>query len=425
MRDVPFASAMETMDFKVNLDLEAEFINHLVKREALEYAIRDGVSQDVIYSPKYRSIYAFSQHYLKESKEAPTPAVILEEFNIEVEKPQTSIEWLSQKLRERYQQNKVQDLTYALAERVNDPGEALRYLEERLIEIQRNTMSTKDVWSVGDYDLFIEGLQDKILQGHYQGLSTGFEHVDNFTGGLKPGYLAFLAARPKRQKTFFILKSFIEQKRNGAKPILFTLENTPEELMLRISCMLSGYPWDLAQRGHIDKVGWQVIREAWEEFDSWGEHWIARPAIEERTVPSLMLKADKFGADSIIISQFTYLRSMNEAYNRPKHEKYAEIVVDLKAAATRPGSERPIYVEAQVNREGDSLEEFSDMSLSQLGLTDMIGQAADVVFALYQNKEMRAQGQTQFGIIEARNHDKKSWYVQSEFKETTYIEMVT
>jgi replicative DNA helicase len=407
----------------VAFDLEREFIYHLADKENLEHTIRDGVSLDLIYGPKNKAIYAFAQHYMKETRMAPSADVFRTEFNLEIQPTETAISWIVEKLRERYQKNQVQDLTLALADRVHQPAEAMDYLQQKVMEIQRNSVSTKHIWSAGEHDLFLTNLQDKILQGHYQGLPTGFAVVDNFTGGLKPGYLAFLAARPKRQKTFFLLKAFIEQRRAGYKPILFTLENTEEEIQLRISCLLSGYPWDLAMRGQIDMKGWKVIKEAWEEFAALGEHWISRPPVDERNVASLMLTADKLEADSILLSQFKYLQSMNPNWRRPDHERYAELVTDLKMAATRPGSERPIYVEAQFNREGESIEEFTDIGLAQLGLTDMIGQAADVVFALYQNKEMYANQQTQFGIIEARNHDKKNWYIRSEFKSTTYIEL--
>jgi replicative DNA helicase len=337
---------------------------------------------------------------------------------------ETAISWVVSKLRERYQKNQIHDLTLALADRVDQPTEAMIYLQDRVMDIQRNSLSTKHIHAAGDHELFLSALQDKILQGHYKGLPIGFDAVDVFTGGLKPGYLAFLAARPKRQKTFFLLKAFIEQKKAGIKPILFTLENTMEEIELRLSCMLSGYPWDLAQRGEIDTKGWKLLRESWEEFAALGDHWISRPPIDERTVSAMILEADKIEADSILLSQFKYIQPTNPNLKRPDHEKYAELVMDLKLAATRPGSERPIYVEAQFNREGESIEEFTDIGLAQLGLTDMIGQAADVVFALYQNKEMRANQQTQFGIIEARNHDKKNWYVRSEFKSTTYMELM-
>lgn len=417
-----------SVDLSVNptklFDLEQELINHLAVRESLEFVIRDGLSLDTIYNPKRKAIIAFAEHYFNETKQAPAPVVLETEFtDLDIIEPETSVEWIVSKLRERYQKNQVEELAYGIGDRIDTPALAIDYLQGKLNEIQRNSATSKHIWQAGDFPLFLENLQDQILDGQYQGLPIGFTAIDNFTGGLKPGYLAFLAARPKRQKTFFMIKAFIEQKRAGYKPIFFTLENTEKEIMLRLSCMISGYPWDLAQRGIIDAQGWKVLRAAWEQFDALGPHTISRPPMDQRTVASMMLEADKVEADSIILSQFKWIQPQTY-YNRPDHEKYAEIVMDLKAAASRAGSERPLLVEAQLNREGDSIEDFMDMGLGQLGLTDAIGQVSDVVYALYQNKDMRAQGHTQFGIIEARNHDKHNWYIRSEFKNKTSMELV-
>lgn len=423
MSAAPSAS-MEVYETPI-LNIEDEFINHLATSDGAEFAIRDGVSDQVIYTPKNKAIYAFVQHYYSETGVIPTDVVLKAEFNINVKPPQTTINWIIEKLRERYKKNKVQDLAIELAQNVDKPDSAMELLTARTLEIQQNSSSSRYVWASGDSKLFLSGLQDKILQGHYKGIPVGFDAVDNFTGGLKKSYLAFMVARPKRMKTFFVCNAFIQQKLAGAKPMLVTMENTEEEIMLRISCLLSGYPWDLAQRGEFTAAGWQLLMNTWNKFDALGEHWIVRPPEDERTVPSIVLQADKLGADSLIISQFAYLHPTNPIYySRPDHEKWGSIVMDLKGAASRPGHERPILVEAQVNREGDRLEDFSDISLSQLGLTDKIGQVSDIVYALYQNKEMRDNQQIQFGIIEARNSDKSSWHIRTEFRDETYLELI-
>jgi hypothetical protein len=408
------------------LDLETELLSHLLDKADLEFVAREGITVDLIYTPKHQKIFNFMMHYYQEYNAAPTLEVMSVEWpDFVIAERAATIEWTIDKLRERYQKNKVQDMLYAIADRANDPTAALDYLTQQTLEIQRNSISQRNVWAAGDSDFFLQNLQDKIMAGHYNGVTLGWEPVDTFTGGLRNGQLAFVAARPKRMKTFFMLKAFIEQKRQGAKPIFYTLENSEEEIMLRISCMLSGYPWDLAQRGVIDSNGWKLLKNTWDNFNSLGEHWIARPPFEERTVPSMQLQADKLGADSILISQFKWIMPSNNHYlYRPDHEKWASIVMDLKLASSRPGSERPIYVEAQFNREGESIEEFTEIGLSQLGLTDAMGQVADIVFALYQNKDMRDQQQIQFGIIDSRNTDKNAWYVHTEFKKATRMEML-
>lgn len=409
-----------------SLDIEQELTNHLLIKDDLEYIFRDGLSPDLIYTPQYRSVFNFTKHYYGETGEAPTQAVFATEFpELEIATPQSSVQWIVDKLRERFQRNRVQDLALKVGELSHQPSEAMQYLSSEVHDIQKKTQSQKHIWRAGDAGLFLNMLEEEIMQGFYQGLPTGFSEIDKFTGGLKPGYLAFLAARPKRMKTFFMLKAFIEQKRAGHRPMLFTLENTDKEIMLRISCLISGYPWDMAQRGVINEQGWKLLENAWHEFDALGDHFIGYPPADERTVPSMMLQADHLGADSIIISQFNYIQPSNDYYyKRPDHERWASIVDDLKMAATRPGSERPIYVEAQLNREGEKIEDFTEMGLGQLGLTDRIGQASDIVFALFQNKELRDSNTIQLGIVEARNSDKHNWYVMTDYKNTTGLEMI-
>lgn len=415
-----------SVDQFVSLDIEQELVNHLLIQDHAEYIFRDGISVDLIYTPTNKAVLNFVHHYYNETGHVPTYAVLRTEFpDLELDDPQSSVEWVVGKLRERFQRNKVQDLALKVGELSHQPSEAMKYLSAEVHDIQKKSTSQKHIWRAGDSSLFLNMLAEEIEQGFYQGLPTGFEYVDKFTGGLKPGYLAFLAARPKRMKTFFILKAFIEQKRKGHKPMLFTLENTDKEIMLRISCLLSGYPWDKAQRGIIDEKAWKLLENAWNEFDALGDHFIVYPPMDERTVPAMMLHADHQEADSVIISQFNYIQPSNDYYyRRPDHERWASIVDDLKLAATRPGNERPLYVEAQLNREGEKIEDFTEMGLGQLGLTDRIGQASDIVFALYQNKEMRDNNMVQFGVVEARNSDKHNWHVITDYKNTTALEMM-
>lgn len=410
----------------VSLDLENELLHHMTNDVSVEYLLREGINAEILYSPVAKSIYNFVSHYFNETGRAPTYEVLKVEFPkaaLSDELSETAIQWLVDTLRKRYQRNQVQDLAYEIAKRVDEPNEAMQFFRNRALEIERNSMSSRHVWGPGDSKLFLYSLQEKIRQGQYKGVSTGFAPVDKFTGGIRPGQLAFLAARPKRQKTFSMLKAFIEQKIQGNKPILFTLENSEDEMMLRISCMLSGFPWDRAQRGEILPKDWKLLEKAWDEFDSLGEHWIARPLPEERTVPSMILMADKFGADSILISQFRYIEPTTTKYT-VDNQMRASVVLDLKNAATRPDNERPILVEAQQTRETDDVDTFEDLTLATMGLTDMIGQAADVVFGLFQTKDMKASNIFQYGIIESRNTDKKVWTVTSEYRKETRIDML-
>lgn len=408
---------------QASLDAEQEFVNHLAVGDSLEYILREGVAGELLVAPLHKSIYQFVQKQWMQTGKLPTLKMLATEFpRFTFEEPQSTVQWTVDKLRERYQYQQVYDLTLELGNKVKNPTEAMEYLRNKVFEIEKNSLSSAHVWTPGDHKLFLRTLQKRVMEGHYSGVSVGFDEIDRFTGGIKKGNLAYLLARPKKKKTFFVCNAFIRQAMLDQEPYFFTLENTEEEIMLRVSCMLSGVSWDDAQKGNLASADWKKIDKAWDGF-SQHKFWIEMPALEERTVPSLLAKIDKESPGSVIISQFKYIKGTRDWYNS-EHGEYAEIAVDLKRAATRPGKELPFLVEAQFNRGGDSLEELADFDASKVGLTDMIPQSADALYGLFENKDMRTQNTTEFGILEARNHDKAAWYVESEFKSRTEFRLV-
>ena len=69
------------------------------------------------------------------------------------------------------------------------------------------------------------------------------------------------------------------------------------------------------------------------------------------------------------------------------------------------------------------MEDLEDFDASKVGLTDMIPQSADVLYGLFENKDLRANNLTQFGILEARNHDKGAWTIYHELINKTEFKL--
>lgn len=405
------------------IDIEQEFISHLADQTSLEYILREGVTNELLLTTQSKKMYEFVQdHFSQTGKMASTKVLGTEFPDYTFEEPEGTVNWVVDKLRERYQRNQINDLTLELAERSGKPKEAMQYLREQTLEIERNSLSSRHVWQPGDHKLFLRDLQQQVLQGHYKGVSIGFKDIDDYTGGTKKGGVSYIMARPKRMKTFFVLNAFIQQVLADEEPYLSTLENTEQEIMLRISCMLSGFPWDKAQKGQFMSKDWKTLEKAWDTF-SQHKFYIEMPPLDERTVSQIFLKADKYEAGPVLISQFRYLKGTKDWYSA-EHQEHAEIAVDLKRAATKPGFERPVIVEAQFNRGGDSMADLEDFDPSKVGLTDMIPQSADTLYGLFQSKDMRANNQTEFGILEARNHGKAAWFIRNELKTHTELDMI-
>lgn len=407
------------------LNLEEEFVAHLVDKDSFEYVLREGFDPSLLNAPLERSIYQFVKYHHGQSGQVPKLSVLKEEYpKYNFTLPETTIEYCVDKLKWRYKKNNLSDIVIELAQHVEDPDLAFEMLSGRMRDVEQATLSTQTVWSGDDYAMFLNDIQTSIVEGGYKGVTTGFPEVDKYTGGIRKGHAVYILARPKRQKTFTCLNAFLGMVKDGEEPYLSTLELTRDEIILRLGCMLTGYPWDKAQRGEMMPQDFKLFTTAFKDLrEQYGQYWIEMPPLGERTVNALKLRADKVGAGPLIVSQFKYVNGSKDYYRNPFDES-AEVAVDLKRAATAQGEERPILIEAQFNRGGDTMEELEDFDAGKVGLTDMIPQSADGLFGLFQNKDMRLNNNVEFGILEARNYGKAAWYVYYDYVGNTEFRLL-
>lgn len=71
-------------------------------------------------------------------------------------------------------------------------------------------------------------------------MRTGFDELDDLTGGLYRGELAVLSGRPSMGKTAVALHMALQAARAGRNTLYFSIEMSEEEVTERILSMLSG-----------------------------------------------------------------------------------------------------------------------------------------------------------------------------------------
>jgi hypothetical protein len=404
------------------LDYEEELCRHLTDEGSFKKILSEGVEDGLLNNPLHKRILAFARHHYTETGKAPALAVFATEFpGFTFDQPESSIEWTIEKLRHRYKKNGIDDLLLTVAHKREDPNAAMTLLRDRVMEIDRATLSNGDTFKSGDSPLFFEELADAIIQGQFKGVTTGFKDIDHYMGGFKSGGLAFILARPKRKKTFLWQRSFIGAIMEGESPYMVTTEVTLNEMKRRMLCQISSYSWNQMEKGELvpGTREWKDLQEQWVKFDeTYGRYQIEMPPPGERTVAAIFQKAERFGASALYISQFAYLEGTKDFY-RQDHEKHGEIVYDLKTMAVRHSI--PVYVEAQFNRGGDSMQELMDFDAGKVGLTDKIPQVADHIFAIFENRELSANGVLEFGQVLGRSSPSGCWYIQTDLINSTYF----
>ena len=217
------------------------------------------------------------------------------------------------------------------------------------------------------------------------GLETGLADLDQLTGGLEPGQLVIVAARPAIGKTAVALAAARHVARTGYHAAFFSLEMSRQELATRLLAAESGLPARIARKGP-DK--WQDKEQ---QDRQWGAMFKAASApgmdgllLDDRQAASVAYvrararRLDRQARLSLIV--IDYLQLMAPADTRASRtEQVGSLSRGLKAMAKE--LRVPIIALAQLNRASEARADKRPM-LSDLRDSGEVEQDADMVLLL-------------------------------------------
>ena len=226
------------------------------------------------------------------------------------------------------------------------------------------------------------------------GIPTGYAPVDECTGGLKPGEMFVLAARPSIGKTSLALNVIRNVAFRNPKPravAFFSLEMTGNQIARRLLCTESGIPEStfINQRfndGDLTRLTGAVekIRNARIYIDPTGGLTIAELRAKARRLKM------QHNIELIVIDYLQLMHSDGRSESR--QQEVAEISGGIKKLAKDLSV--PILVLAQLNRDVDKATgQGARPKLAHLRESGTIEQDADIVSFLHRNRE-ETKGQT-------------------------------
>lgn len=139
---------------------------------------------------------------------------------------------------------RLQKIQMATREPDADEQQLLGELAQVIEELQHETLLSDTIEPAADVALRVleksYGEQASREAGTSRHLFTGLKDLDALTGGLFPGELTVLAARPSMGKTAVALWMALSIARQGYSVSFFSLEMSKEELVSRLLSILSG-----------------------------------------------------------------------------------------------------------------------------------------------------------------------------------------
>lgn len=280
----------------------------------------------------------------------------------------------------------------------------------------------------GRENLTVESLQESIkwvlddfrerIDGRtgVQGETTGFEDLDRMTGGLKPGNVFVVAARPSMGKTAFMMNVVEHVAVDKGRPaMVFSCEMTQRELLQRKVHSRAKYDVQNISRGiQPVKADYLRIRRAAMEIAGSGLIIDETPQIP---IGQLCAKARRMKRQKniclIAIDYIQLVRSHSKQAAGSREREVSEISASIKALAKE--LEIPIIVLAQLNR-GPEGRTSGNKSIGVPRMSDLresgsIEQDADMIGLLYRkayyaqtdDEKEKAAGQSELILAKNRN----------------------
>lgn len=237
--------------------------------------------------------------------------------------------------------------------------------------------------------------------GNLAGLPTGFRRFDGMTGGLEPGQLVIVAARPSVGKTVVGCNIAAHVAASGTPVLFFTLEMTRREIAARILAARSGVSVQAMRAGTNARDDWDRMSTAVGASMAWPMFIDDTPAV---TVAYVRAKARRIrraqGLGLVVIDYLGLMRGTGD--NRA--QEVGSISRGLKALAKE--LQIPVIALAQLNRASEGRLNRQP-TLADLRDSGEIEQDADIVAMLHREDMYRTapelEGLAQMFIRKNRN----------------------
>ena len=260
-----------------------------------------------------------------------------------------------------------------------EPEAALERAESELAKIKLNISDGDPIRLADAAAEAIVRIDEIQRRGKSAGLPTGLPSFDQDQGGLFPGELTILAARPGVGKTSLALQIAAHNAGRGRLVYFASLEMSAVELSLRLACGESGVSNRLVRIGQLDRdnmaaLSGALVRQSTANLDIHD-----RSALTVAAIRREIRKRKKRGLTLAIVD---YLQLVAPEDRRsPREQQVARMVRQLKETARE--YDVPILCLCQLNRQVDGDE---TPRLHHLRESGAIEQDADVVLFLSKHK---------------------------------------
>lgn len=255
--------------------------------------------------------------------------------------------------------------------------------EQLVLDLSSNKEQT-DIVHISEIMMtaYDDMVQNSLNKGNVTGISTGFNYINNATGGLHGGELIIIAGRPGMGKSSFAVNIAEHAAINDNVPVaIFNLEMSKSMIVNRIICSQALVDSQNVRKGDFQPEDWQQICAVIDKLS------LAPIYIDDSssvTVSEIRAKCRRLKQTKnlglVIIDYLQLMQGSKRSDNR--QQEISEISRSLKVLAKE--LDIPVIALSQLSRTSETRSDKRPM-LSDLRESGAIEQDADMVMFLYRD----------------------------------------
>lgn len=284
----------------------------------------------------------------------------------------------------------------------SSPDEVVDFVENGLLALGHGRQDVRQSTICDAMQRVITSAEEASKRDGIVGVSSGYEGLDNITGGFEPGTLTIIAGRPAMGKTAAgVGIAARSAKKTGKRVLYWSGEVSAEAICQRLLAAKTSLPV-LAMRSGKNRAGqgsdgrfYDATPLRQDQFDRMvaAEREAQMVPLEINDTPAITvaklygiarrMARSKQGLSMIVVDYLALMRGTPQARKQGKYAEVSEISADLLALAKTLNV--PVIALQQLNRE---VEKRDDKRPSKSDLRDSgnLEQGASVIMLLYREE---------------------------------------
>lgn len=383
------------------VDLEEAVLGALMLEKDAFTAVSDLLKEEVFYKPNHQKVY----HAINELNKIGEPIDILTVTNklkalgnLDIiggpyfiaqltsrVGSAANIEYHCRILQEKFIKRELirisSEVTNQAFEESSDVFDVLDFAEQNLFDVSQGNLNRANTRMSELLHEAVQKIEDKDGDDKNTGVPSGFNELDDVTGGWQKSNLIIVASRPGMGKTAFALALARNAAIDYKKPVaIFSLEMEAVELVNRMISMETGLESDKLRKGKLTQEDWNQLHTNISLLSEAPIFINDTPGLSIMEFRSIARRLKQQNDVSLILIDYLQLMRGTTDNKGLREQEISMISRSLKGIAKE--LRIPIIALAQLSRK---VEETSDKRplLSHLRESGAIEQDADLVCMLY------------------------------------------